>query len=157
MKTDTNKTYTKLTPEIRKRIKDLQLNKHSKDKVVAENLGLTIHQYKNIIRTSGGNKNISTACLNQMAQYYDCTLAYITCTSDEPDKNEKNEIKIHPISFADKPKMIDDIAQYLKSSDNETVFYLHTILMKLPRNTINSINSILKTLIKYSDDFKNNT
>lgn len=151
MKPNKNETLVPLTAEICTRLKDLQKDKHYTNLEIAGKLGLTLNQYKNIIRWPNGNKFLKEKVIKQFTQCYECTYEYIIGTSDDPKMDNNNNVIIHPISFPDKDEMITYIIRYLNDADNYQVLCdLYFFLNKLPidvRNTmLNAMNSIAKML-----------
>lgn len=151
MKTSKIETQILLTAEICTRLKDLQKDKHYTNLEIAGKLGLTLNQYKNIIRWPNGNKFLKEKVIKQLAQCYECTYDYIIGTSDNPRMDHSNRVIIHPISFPAKDEMITYIIHYLNDADNYQILCdLYFFLNKLPidaRNTmLNAMNSIAEML-----------
>lgn len=145
----------KLTPEIRKRIKELQKKKNYTDRIMASELNISISRYKNITRTTGGNTYLNKDLLARLSQFFDCTSDYIICQSNNPSLTRNNKEVVHPISFSEKEDMLAYISDYLYQPEHtETLRSLYLILAKLPiedrKSMINAINSIAKLAKPYT-------
>ena len=122
----------KRTEDIVQRLKKLQSNKGYSDTEIAEQIGIKPTTYKNIIRStdSGGNKSIKDSYVKKLADFYNCTTAYILCESDEENLNRHGHPVIKPYDFSKKDTLILELNNYLKS-DLETLQALHFLLCQI--------------------------
>ena len=156
-----NNGRVKRTKEITDRLKKLQDEHGYSNAVIARKIGMNLTTYKNYIRNTGGVKTISFDIIQRLSQVYDCSTDYIICKSEDPKLSSTGKLIIHPISFADKDKMISSVVDYL-NQDMQTLRSLHFLFCKLPTwysaNIISGINSFMNVLKQnsfweYSDTF----
>ena len=145
------------TKEIVDRLRLLQGTSNLSDSKVAKRVGITLSQYKNIIRSpsKGGNQKIDYIIIERLANLYECTTDYILGFSDKPYTDKLNR-KITPaISFEIRNSMLDDLNEYLYDSENfSTLQNLHFLICKLPApkriDLLKGFNTFIDTLRKES-------
>ena len=158
MQNDENKNKKEIrTKEVVDRLRLLQGISNLSDSKVAKRVGITLSQYKNIIRSpsKGGNQKIDYIIIERLANLYECTTDYILGFSDKPYTDRLNR-KITPaISFEMRNNMLNDLNEYLYDSENfSTLQNLHFLICKLPApkriDLLKGFNTFIDTLRKES-------
>lgn len=158
MQNDENKNKKEIrTKEVVDRLRLLQGISNLSDSKVAKRVGITLSQYKNIIRSpsKGGNQKIDYIIIERLANLYECTTDYILGFSDKPYTDRLNR-KITPaISFEMRNNMLNDLNEYLYDSENfSTLQNLHFLICKLPApkriDLLKGFNAFIDTLRKES-------
>lgn len=161
-----------ITQTLRDRLISLEKSHGLNHVELISRTGINEHTYKNLFHETGTQKNINIDFLNAIAEYYECTIDYITGKSSVYDEYENSIRRIKPsVNFSERNKKINNITSYLRSKDNSIEKYefiknMDFIINKLSDSEcldiikgFNASISLLRenTIFQYKDSMAPNT
>ncbi len=145
-----------LTKEMRKRLLEEQKKAKMSNNQVAAMLGISETTYKNIIRSSGGNKFIKEQTIIELAQHYGCSSDYLKCLSNNPHTDKNGHSLISAINFEMRDKITEDLFNFFKENP-ETCNNIHYLFCEFSDtykkeiiSTFNSISRFLRCCFLFS-------
>ena len=150
------------TESMIKNIKEAQEKKGYTAEQVANQIGIPLTTYKNIIRSKGGNDYVKDSIISKLADLYDCSTDYILGLSDDETCDRNNRKVIRPLDFSEQYKLIYELSNYL-NSDFKTLRALHYLLCQTPswrrEEYLKSLQTFTNTLMETSfwENFKERT
>ncbi len=156
---ETNNTRYEITHELRVRLKALAKENHYSQSFLAQKLHFNnIDQYKNILKTTGTQKYIKHATLEELSYLYRVSIDYLIGKTEYKDSNANGSKFRIPVDFSGGDKIKDNVTRFINSDSNYTFTKDLNFIINLPDdnrnaliNALHSIVSLLETNYFYTN------